>query len=171
MTKRRKPAIRRRRQPRQEMAGFAPLLIVGLAAMAIFNMDAAIVATVGLVPTIVLGFTGKGEFKTERLQCVGFCNFAGVLPFVPPAMSRGWEVVFGDIINIVAMFGAAAIGYALVYVGPMVAAFVLQGLNQDRLKKIAQQRQSLVDMWSHEVLGDREEVPQPQKGLLRKPPA
>jgi len=75
------------------------------------------------------------------------------------------QVVIRDIFNIVAMFGSAAIGYALIYVGPMVASFVLQSLNQDRVKKITQQRQALVDLWGHEVLGDKDEVA--PKGPLR----
>lgn len=151
------PIVRRRRKPREEMSGFGPLMVVGMAGAALYSADAAIIMAIGIVPTIVLGFTGKGEFKSERLQCVGFSNLAGVLPFMFQAKGRGWEFVVGDIINIVLMFGAAAIGYALIYVGPMVAAFVLQGLNEDRLKKIATQKQALVDMWSHEVLGDKDE--------------
>ena len=164
----RKPVIRRRRRSQEDMSGFGPLLIIGLAGVAFYSIDAAIVALVGIVPTIVLGFTGKGEFKAERLQCVGFSNFAGVLPFLQQAKMRGWEfVVLGDMVSILLMFGSAAIGYALVYVGPMVAAFVLQGMNEDRLKKIAQQKQSLVDMWSHEVLGEKEEDPNAGKNFIR----
>ncbi len=170
MAKRKKsPGIPKRRRPPSEASGFAPLLLIGLTALALFSIDAAIIMVIGIVPTIVLGFTGKGEHKAERLQCVGFSNVGGVIPFIPQAMSRGWEFMIGDIINIVLMFGSAAIGYALVYVGPMVAAFILQGLNQDRLKKIAQQRQALVDAWSHEVLGDKEDEAVPaQTGFIRK---
>lgn len=167
--KKRAPAIRRRRRPQREMSGFAPMLIVGFAGAALYSLGSAIIMALGIAPTIVLGFTGKGEFKAERLQCVGFCNLAGVLPFMYQAKLRGWEAVVGDAINIVLMFGSAAIGYALVYVGPMVAAFVLQGLNEDRLKKIGQQRQALVDLWSHEVLGDKEEEQKQNagKGFIR----
>ena len=156
--KQKKPAIRRRRGPQREMSAFGPFLVFGLVITAVINHHAAIVATIGLVPTIVLGFTGRGEHKSQRLQCVGYTNLAGVLPFIPLVVARNdSQVVIGDIFNIVAMFGSAAIGYALIYVGPMVASYILQSLNQDRVKKIAQQRQALVDMWGHEVLGDKDE--------------
>ncbi len=165
--KQKKPALRKRRNPQQEFSAFGPLLLFGLLAAALFSPNAAIVAAVGLVPTIVLGFTGRGVHKGARLQCVGFANLAGVLPFIPQVLARNdAQVVVGDIFNIVAMFGSAAIGYALIYVGPMVASYVLQSLNQDRLKKIAQQRQSLVEMWGHEVLGDKDDEVAP-KGPLR----
>lgn len=168
-TKKRTPAIRRRRRPQQEMSGFVPLMVVAMAAAALYSIDAVIIMAIGVMPTIVLGFTGKGEFKNERLQCVGFCNLAGIMPFMYQAKMRGWEVIVSDILSFVLMYGAAAVGYALVYVGPMVAAFVLQGLNEDRLKKIAQQRQALVELWSHEVLGDREEEQKQNagKGFIR----
>ena len=163
-----KAVVRRRRRSSEEMSGFGPLLIIGVAAVAFYSIDAAIVALVGIVPTIVLGFTGKGLYKAERLQCVGFSNIAGVLPFLQQAKMRGWEfVILGDMVSILLMFGSAAIGYALVYVGPMVAAFVLQGMNEDRLKKISQQKQNLVDLWSHEVLGEKEEDPNAGKNFIR----
>jgi len=164
--KQKKPALRKRRKPRQEISAFGPLLLFGLLAAALFNPNVAIVAAVGLVPTIVLGFTGRGVHKGARLQCVGFANLAGVLPFIPQVLARNdAQVVIGDIFNIVAMFGSAAIGYALIYVGPMVASYILQSLNQDRVKKIAQQRQALVDMWGHEVLGDKEDDAAPKRPL------
>jgi len=165
--KQKKPALRRRRKPQQEFSAFGPLLVFGLAGLFLFSSDAALVVAVGLVPTIVLGFTGRGAHKGPRLQCVGFANLGGVLPFIPQVLARNdAQVVIGDIFNIVAMFGSAAIGYALIYVGPMVASYVLQSLNQDRVKKIAQQRQSLVDMWGHDVLGDKDDDVAP-KGPLR----
>lgn len=140
------------------MSAFGPLLIFGLMITAVINHHAAIVAAIGLVPTIVLGFTGRGDHKSQRLQCVGFANLAGVLPFIPLVIARNdSQVVIGDIFNIVAMFGSATIGYALIYVGPMVASYILQSLNQDRIKKIAQQRQALMDLWGHEVLGDKDD--------------
>lgn len=166
--KQKKPVVRRRRAPQREMSAFGPFLMFGLVITAVINHHAAIVATIGLVPTIVLGFTGRGEHKSQRLQCVGYTNLAGVLPFIPLVIARNdSQVVIGDIFNIVAMFGSAAIGYALLYVGPMVASYILQSMNQDRVKKIAQQRQMLVDLWGHEVLGDKDEEVG-QKAPLRR---
>ena len=164
-----KPPVIRRRRRQQEVSGFGPLLIVGMALSAFYSLDASIIMAIGIVPTIVLGFTGKGEFRAEKLQCVGFSNIAGVLPFMVQAKMRGsWDFVVGDIMNLLLMYGSAAIGYALVYVGPLVAAFILQGMNDDRLKKIAAQKQAHVDMWGHEVLGEKEEAdPNAGKNFIR----
>lgn len=163
------PVVRRRRARQQEMSGFGPLMLIAISALALFNHHAAIITVVGIVPTIVLGFTGKGEYKAQRLQCVAFANLAGTMPFAGQAISRSlsWEMIIGDVINLVAMWGGAAIGYALIYVGPLVAAFILQAMNQDRLKKIAQQRQALIELWGSDVLGDKDEPKKPAPGPTR----
>ncbi len=170
--KKKKPTpmrMRRRLGRRQEINPFIPLLFVALVALGLFSIEAAGVALIGLAPSIVLGLTGKGVNKAEKLQCVGFMNIAGVLPFVSQVLARPGEFTYiaTDPINLVAMFGAAAAGYALVYVGPMVAAIVLQSLAQERVKSINQQRQALIDLWGHEVLGDKDAPPEEPNWVLK----
>ncbi|WP_262691058.1 hypothetical protein [Kordiimonas aestuarii] len=151
-----KPMKMRRRRPQQEMNGFLPLLFIALVALALFSWQVSVLFLVGLAPSLVLGVTGKGVHKTEKLQCVGFSNIAGIIPFAMQVWSRprDFSMIVSDPINLVAMFGSAAIGYALIYVGPMVAAQILQVMAQDKLKTIAQQRQALLELWGPEVLGD-----------------
>lgn len=170
MAKKTKTPVNRKRRQRKEMSGFGPLLFIGLATVALFSPPVAILISAGLVPAIVLGFTGKGENKALRLQCVTFANLGGVIPFTMQIWSRpqSLETVLSDPINLVIMWGSAAIGYALIYVGPIVATYILQGMSQDRIKQIVQQKQSLVEMWGHEVLGDKEEAPAPKHIIPRK---
>lgn len=162
MAKKKKQAtpmrMRRRTNQRQEMSAFGPLLVASLIVIAIINLSAAGLAIVGLAPTIVLSLTGKGQYKSERLQCVGFMNFAGVLPFIAKVIDTPRDLVYiiTDPINLATMFGASAVGYALVHVGPMVAAMILQSLSQERIKNINQQRQALIELWGAEVLGDKD---------------
>ena len=150
------PMKMRRRRPQGEMSGFMPLLVIGLVVVALFSWQVAVLFIVGLAPTTVLGMTGKGVYKAQKLQCVAFTNIAGILPFAGQiwAHPRDYLSIISNPINLVTMFGAAAIGYALIYVGPMVAAQVLQTMAKDRLNKIAQARQALVEAWGPDVLGD-----------------
>ncbi|WP_417450544.1 hypothetical protein [Kordiimonas sp.] len=150
------PMKMRRRRPKREMSGFLPLLFLGLVAVSLFSWKVSVLFIVGLAPTIVLGVTGKGVHKSEKLQCVGFSNIAGIIPFAMQVWSRprDFSMIISDPINLVAMFGSAAIGYALIYVGPMIAAQVLQAMAQDKLKQLAQQKQALLELWGPEVLGD-----------------
>jgi hypothetical protein len=148
------PMKMRKRRPQQEMTGFFPLLIVGLICVALFSWQVSVLFVIGLLPTIVLALTGKGAHRSQKLQCVGFSNIAGILPFAKQVWMRphDFSVVIWDPINLVAMLGSAAIGYALLYVGPMIAAQVLQVMAQDKLKQIAQNRQALLELWGPEVL-------------------
>ena len=153
------PMKMRRRRKQQETGGFFPLLTVALIGVALFSWQVSVLFMLGLLPTIVLAVTGKGEFRSQKLQCVGFSNIAGILPFAVQIWARPrelWSIAL-DPINLTAMLGSAAIGYALLYVGPMVAAQVLQVMAQDKLKQVAQQRQSLIELWGPEVLGGNED--------------
>jgi len=162
--------MRRKQGKKQQMSGFWPLLFVAIIVLAFFSPAAAGLAVVGLVPSIVLSVTGRGSYKSERLQCVGFMNAAGVAPFVMQVVSRPNEfaTVIGNPINMAIMFGSAAVGYALIYVGPMVAAMILQTMAQERLKTIAQQRQTLIDAWGHELIGDNKEPAQGEPDWAQK---
>ncbi len=150
--------MRRKINKRQEMSAFGPLLVAGLIGLGIASLNAVGVAIVGLAPTIVLSLTAKGINKAERVQCVGFMNIAGVLPFIAMVMDQPRELMFilFNPINLATMYGAAAVGYALVHVGPMLAAIVLQSLAQERIKTLNQQRQALIEQWGADVIGDKD---------------
>ncbi len=150
--------MRRKINQRQEISAFGPLLVAGLIGLAIASLNAVAVAVVGLAPTIVLGLTAKGVNKAERVQCVGFMNIAGVIPFIATVMDQPRELMFiiSNPINLATMYGAAAVGYALVHVGPMLAAIVLQSLAQERIKTLNQQRQALIELWGADVIGDKD---------------
>jgi len=151
--------MRRRLNQRQEISAFGPLLVAGLIGLAIASLNAVAVAIVGLAPTIVLGLTAKGVNKSERVQCVGFMNIAGVIPFIATVMDQPRELMFiiSNPINLATMYGASAVGYALIHVGPMVAAIVLQSLAQERIKTLNQQRQALIEQWGADVIGDKDD--------------
>ncbi|NVJ99674.1 MAG: hypothetical protein HWE25_16105 [Alphaproteobacteria bacterium] len=161
--------MRRRMNRRQEVSMFGPLLFASLIGLAIFSPSGAGLALIGLAPTIVLGLTAKGPNKSERTQCVGFMNIAGTMPFLAQVIARPNDLMFvaTNPINLATMYGAGAVGYALVYVGPMVAAMVMQSMAQERIKNINQQKQALIELWGPEVIGDKdggEEEPAWAKG-------
>ncbi len=153
----------RRRRRNNEMSGFMPLVLMALAGLAVFKFELAALTAVGIIPTFVLAFTGKGENKSEKLQCVCFANLTGVLFKFNIVLERPSMLtdILTNPMNILVMWGAAAFGYALIYLGPWAAAYFLQAMSEDKLKKLNQQRQSLVDQWGHEVLGDKDEGNKP----------
>jgi len=170
-TGKKRPPLRRRRQSGNSNAG-GVLFVIGLIGLGLFKPNVAILIAMGLLPTIVLGFTGKGDNKTRRTMSVGFANAAGILVLIGDVWSNSsaFNNMIVDVNNWIVMWGSAAIGYALNYVGPMIAAMVLQGLAQDRIKNITQEKQELVELWGHEVLGSKDDD-KPDLGMSTRRPA
>jgi len=162
MAKEPKKRLIRKRKKQEESSGFIPVLFVGLAVLAIFKLEVAMFVAAGLIPTIVLALTGKGHNKSEKLQCVTFTNLTGIVPMIGDVWDapNSFSTLLANPINMLIMWGAAALGYALIYVGPQIASMVLQNMSQDRIKKIMAEKQALVELWGHEVLGDKEDTSQ-----------
>ncbi|WP_191252046.1 hypothetical protein [Kordiimonas sediminis] len=127
---------------------------VALAVLALVEWQVALFATIGLLPTFVLAFTGAGAHMMLKLQIVMFCNITAILPFAAQFWSRPSE--FGSILDqlypIIMVYMGAAVGYGLIFAGPIVAAMVLQALSQDRVRGLAKKRQALIDRWGGEVV-------------------
>jgi hypothetical protein len=154
-----KGAAHKRRKKSGDTNAGGILFVIFVGALAAVKFNVAMLLLFGLLPTLVLGITGKGAFKAERMQCVALANIAGVIMLIPEVWTNpnAFERVIFDFKNWIIMWGSAAIGYALIYIGPMIAAIVMQSLAQDRVKKINSQRQELVEMWGTDVLGDKDD--------------
>lgn len=160
-----KPMRRRRRRGSQEFSGVTPLLLMLITGLAFFKLELAMLVGAGMLPTFVMAFTVKGAYKSAKLQCVAFANLTGVLFKFNTIMNNPHLIseVLTDPLNMLVMWGAAVIGHVLIYLGPWFASYFLQAMAQDKLKKLNAQRQNLVELWGHEVLGDKEEQQQPQQ--------
>jgi len=149
----------RRRKSSGDASATGIIFLVALILLGFFSKESAMLVAVGILPTLVLAFTGKGDNKTRRVVTVGLTNSAGILLLLGEVWSNpgSFERIIISPNNWIIMWGSAAIGYALNYVGPMIAAIVIQGLAQDRIKNINQQKQDLVELWGHDVLGNKDD--------------
>jgi len=156
---RRRPPPRRRGNDNTSASGI--FLLIGLIILAVVKPQAAMLVAVGLLPTIVLGFTGKGSHKGQRTLCVGLTNSAGIVILLGDLWSNsiGLDDMLINLNTWIIMWGGAAIGYALNYVGPLIASMILQGMAQDRIKNINQQKQDLLELWGHEVISNDDKKP------------
>ena len=163
----RKPT--RRRRSSGDEGGFLILVVIALLATLVIEARAAAVVVVGIIPTLVMSFTDQHKMKSARIQCVSLLNLSGVTPFAFQVYQNPtiWQEVFVQPVTMVVMWGSAAVGYLLLYVGPIVASIILQALAQDKLKNIMQQRTELIEQWGTEVLGDQEEKAKPQDNFIR----
>ncbi|WP_374763722.1 hypothetical protein [Yunchengibacter salinarum] len=154
--------MRKRRRRSGDMGGFIPLLLLLVITVSVFEWTIGALSVIALLPTVVLGFTITGRLAEYRLQTVGFCNLAGVLPYAGQLLddsSRFNEIVVNPV-SWAIMFGASGIGYLLLYMGPLVASMLIQAFAQDRLRQINQERKRAVEEWGPDVLEYR-----PKPGL------
>ena len=70
---------RRRRRGNQEFSGVTPLLLMLITGLGFFKIELAMLVGAGMLPTFVMAATGKGEYKSAKLQCVAFANLTWVL--------------------------------------------------------------------------------------------
>ena len=160
---------RKRRRKQENEGGFILLVAVGLLGLVPFSYEAAGLVFIGIVPSIVMSLTDQKAWKSERLQCIALMNLAGVLPYAVSISENKnlWPGMLADYQIYVPMWGSAAVGYIVLSIGPVIGAIVLQAFAQDKLKNLAQQRQELIDLWGHEVLGDTEKKEEPKDNFIR----
>lgn len=155
-----------RRRKKSQSGGVVMLLTIMTVFIGLLEPYVALILAVAMVPTLVLAMTGKsGTLQNDKLMTVLFLNLAGVTPFAVEVWDspKIFQYVITDAVKISVMYGAAGLGYVLIWVGPMVAALVLEALAQDRLKKIAAERKGLQDIFGAELFSD-DQPPEP-KGL------
>lgn len=136
--------------------GFA-FLVIGLAlfAMLLFATPAFIVLMVGLVPAFVALVVDADRARYATIA-VFATNLAGVVPFVlelviDRASMMDAVAMVSDVFIIAVMYGAAAIGWALVLGMPKVAAVYISVVNQSRIESMRKEQQRLVEEWGSGV--------------------
>ena len=137
------------------------LLFVGYATFGVlllFEPTMAALIVVGLAPSLVALFFDHGAFRRPRLITLCCFNLAGFLPYFARLLSAHDQVgeffsMITDIYVWAVIYGATALGAGLLWVGPFLAAIVLQALNDERIKEVEKRQLALVKEWGAEVKG------------------
>lgn len=144
---------RRRGQSGESGAALGLLLLVVILGLMVFDKNLAILLVAGLVPTIAVAMTEKGTYASYRSQTVGMMNLVGLVPYLFATIKepRNFESLIFDFRTWLIILGLSSVGYALLYVGPFLAAKFQEVINADKVKSINKQRQALIDSWGIEV--------------------
>ncbi len=137
------------------------LLFVGYAsfgALLLFEPTMAALIVVGLAPSLVALFFDHGAFRRPRLITLCCFNLAGFLPYFARLLNAHDRVgeffsMITDIYVWAVIYGATALGAGLLWIGPFLAAIVLQALNDERIKEVEKRQLALVKEWGAEVKG------------------
>lgn len=116
----------------------------------------AVLFTLGMLPSFVASYV-DGSDDRNHFRVVAACNFAGVLPFIVDLFRKGeitsdsvYSVLFTPYVWLV-MYGAAAFGWALVWLFPRAVHFVLQIVQKSSANGLREKQQQIVDEWGSEV--------------------
>jgi hypothetical protein len=130
------------------------LILFGAGGIAVLSWQTAALVCLGLLPTLVLVYTGTGPLKSEKLQCVFLLNISTIIPFAYDMWHNpeNFNYMIANPITIAGMYSGAAVGYLFVFMGPVFAAAILQILSKDKLRRITQNRQTLIGEWGDELI-------------------
>ena len=144
---------RKKRKSGGEGVAMVLMLLLLLTVITFMRWQVAVLILGGMFPTFVLMITGRGTWHAQRLMTVGLMNLAGIVPYA----LRLWgspdtfQALSSNILTWLLMWGAASLGYMLLFVGPFMASVVVQHLNKERLKKLIKARQAAIDEWGADV--------------------
>ncbi|MCL2469919.1 MAG: hypothetical protein FWF24_06825 [Alphaproteobacteria bacterium] len=113
---------------------------------------------VGLLPTLVAWMFSSKDDRYE-LAAIGYLNLAGVLPFILDLWEKGQRMeeamrIAHEPYTWVIMFGAAGLGWLIMFaLPPFVAAFTAT-THESRLRTLQEARQELEKIWGPKVGSD-----------------
>lgn len=156
------PSARRRRpRARARRGGASTLFFILLGVMVVFAPVMTALLLVGLLPTLILLLVDNGPFKFARLNAMFGFNAAGALPYAVALWDAGLRMqdfiaIISDILTWAIMYGAAGAGAAAIWLGPMLAAGMQQLFNNDGIRELDRERESLIAEWGEAVARDIE---------------
>lgn len=136
------------------------LVCVGLAAFPTF-----LVLACGMAPTLV-ALVVQEKHIPYRVQTIGLCNFAGVMPHIALVWQRGHHIdaatrLLMDPYVWATMYIGAAAGLLLLWAGPIIAAAVYSGMAVGRRRAFDGYRKKLIEEWGDGVIVGNGKPPPP----------
>ena len=144
---------------RRKTVGTWSLMYTVAGALLIFAPGIAVLIAVGMAPTIVAGFVDSHPMKSYRQHAIAAFNAVGVAPYAIDLWSTGRSfqsagMLLADVYVWFMMYAAAGVGRVLLWLGPYVAAYGLQILADERLRKVLRIRKTLIDEWGADIAGE-----------------
>jgi hypothetical protein len=110
---------------------------------------------IGMLPAMVAYIIDDDKHK-YIFSTVAAVNFAGVFPetielFMQGGTFNAFSALLSDAVVWFTMYSAAAIGWALVWLSPTLAAMLLEGVYRGRLMHMESLQKKLEEEWGPEI--------------------
>lgn len=154
---------RRKKTSKGSANWFWYVLLIGMGM--VFSPGASTILALGLLPSLVAMFVTSGPSSGARIMTIATFNLAGVLPFALKVGlgEAGASDVLYDVFSWGVILGAAGLGTALNYAGPIVASQVLTNMALSDQKTLLKVREKLVAEWGNDVTKPDAALSQPKK--------
>ena len=136
-------------------------IVLGLSLpLAVFLKMGLFLLMLGMLPTLLASSlfrrAGAGAFSI-----VAAFNLAGVFPDLLSVATQGGTVraltdKMGEASCWLSMYGAAALGFAVVWLSPSIAMLVLESVYRGRISHMQHLQRKLEDEWGPQVTGKKD---------------
>ena len=115
---------------------------------------------VGMLPAMVAYIVDHDKNK-YIFSTVAALNFAGVFPYMVDIFMQGGtfgavEAKLSDMVVWLVMYGSAAMGWAVVFASPVIAAAILEGVYAGRILHMESLQAKSVEEWGEEIMEHKE---------------
>lgn len=140
----------------QKSGAFTRILVISLAlAFGLMFLPTVIFLVFAMLPTVAAYVVDKQKPKYEWI-CVGGLNFAGAAPFLLVLWSGRHTIdsaaaMLTDVFTLMAMYGAAGVGWLMFMGLPPVLGVFMQMKAQRRVAALKATQARLIATWGPEV--------------------
>ncbi len=161
-TMRGKPKGQQKGQKKGDGYNIVALVLILLVAMMAFALPSFIILFGGMTPTWI-AFIVDDRRMPYRLNTIGACNLAGVIPFLGSLWLSGHELshafmMLTDPIVWATMFLGATTGMGALWVGPHIAAMIYNTRAIKQRRDIELNRRALIEEWGVDILPPQDAV-------------
>ncbi len=163
---------------REKPRGLSPLtiilLIICIPLLVMLLRTAAIFLALALLPSIVAYYVDRTATR-YIFHTVFTCNLSATLPALGRIIKNGIsdtevQVVMGDAVNWLIIYGAAGFGWLLVYSAPVFSKGLINVMHQRKIRRLERTQKRIISEWGTEVERFHAEKLNPQQ-LLPAPSA
>lgn len=131
-----------------------PILVLAVVFVALLGRTAMLVLG-GLLPTIAAGMTDRSlhRFRTKAIFAL---NFSGLAPSLAKILQQGnvdkvAQDMMGDSVVWLTVYGAAALGWCIVWLAPLTAHHLLAIYAQIKVEQLDDVQKKYVEEWGNDV--------------------
>jgi hypothetical protein len=145
------------------------LLVISIPLLVMLLRTAAIFLALALLPSIVAYYVDRTATR-YIFHTVFACNLAATLPALGRIIKNGIsatevQVVMGDAVNWLIIYGAAGFGWLLVYAAPVFSKGLINVMHQRKIRRLERTQKRIISEWGTEVERFHAEKLNPQQLL------